>query len=126
MTMFFVSTSCVSPSSPVTETLPAAATLPVPRSTSILFFFIRKSRPLVFCPTTWSLWAIIFFRLNFGFPTSMPSASKECPASANISVAWSSALDGMQPMLTQVPPSVGHFSTSAVFRPSCAALMAQT
>ena len=37
-----------------------------------------------------------------------------------------SALDGMQPTLTQVPPCVGRFSTTAVRRPSWAALMAQT
>src|SRR5690606_1328160 len=32
----------------------------------------------------------------------------------------------MQPTFTQVPPWFGRFSTTAVFSPSCAALMAQT
>ncbi len=32
----------------------------------------------------------------------------------------------MQPTLRQVPPSVGRFSTTATFMPSCAALMAAT
>ena len=36
------------------------------------------------------------------------------------------AFDGMQPTLRQVPPSVGFFSTTATFMPSCAARMAQT
>ena len=58
--------------------------------------------------------------------TSTPSVSKECPSSANSSVACSSALDGMQPMLRQVPPKVGSFSTTATFMPSCAARIAQT
>ena len=48
MTMFFVSISCVLPSSPVTATLPAATILPVPRKTSILFFLNRKATPLTF------------------------------------------------------------------------------
>src|SRR6185295_8035293 len=38
----------------------------------------------------------------------------------------SSALDGMQPTLRQVPPSVARFSTHATFNPSCAALIAHT
>ena len=40
--------------------------------------------------------------------------------------ACSSALDGMQPTLRQVPPKVASFSTTATFRPSCAARIAQT
>ena len=106
MTMFLVSISSTLPSSPVTDTLPAATTLPVPRKLSILFFLNRKATPLTLDATVASLCAIIFFRLSFGVPTSTPSVSKEWPASANISEAWSSALDGMQPMLRQVPPKV--------------------
>ena len=47
-------------------------------------------------------------------------------ASSKFSLDCSSALLGMQPMLRQVPPSVARRSTQAVFRPSCAARMAQT
>ena len=36
----------------------------------------------------------------------MPILAKECPASSNNSEACSSAFDGMQPMLRQVPPKV--------------------
>ena len=125
MTMFFASTSSTLPSSPVTETLPPESTLPAPFSQSILFFLNRKATPLTFDATVASLCAIIFLRLSLGV-TSTPSSSKPWPASANISEAWSRAFDGMQPMLRQVPPSVAFFSTTAVFRPSCAALMAQT
>ena len=40
--------------------------------------------------------------------------------------AWSSAFDGMQPTLRQVPPSVSRLSAQAVFSPSCAARIAAT
>ena len=40
--------------------------------------------------------------------------------------AWSIALDGMQPTLRQVPPSVSRLSAQAVLRPSCAARIAAT
>ena len=56
----------------------------------------------------------------------MPSLAKPWPASSNISEACSSAFEGMQPMLRQVPPKVARFSTTATFSPSCAARMAQT
>ena len=56
----------------------------------------------------------------------MPICAKLWPASSNSSEACSSAFDGMQPTLRQVPPKVARFSTTATFRPSCAARMAQT
>ncbi len=56
----------------------------------------------------------------------MPIVSKWVMASWYISEAWSMALDGMQPTLRQVPPSVSRPSTQAVFRPSWAQRMAQT
>ncbi len=87
MTMFFVSISSTLPSSAVTDTLPAATTLPVPRKESILFFLNRKATPLTLADTVASLCAIIFFRLSFGAGISTPSVSKEWPASANISEA---------------------------------------
>ena len=70
--------------------------------------------------------AIIAGRSSFGAGTTMPILAKAWPASSNSSEACSIAFDGMQPMLRQVPPKVGIFSTTAVFRPSCAARMAQT
>ncbi len=56
----------------------------------------------------------------------MPIFSKPWPARWNSSEEYSSAFDGMQPILRQVPPKVARFSTTAVFSPSCAARMAQT
>ena len=56
----------------------------------------------------------------------MPILPKLWPASSNSSEACSSAFDGMQPTLRQVPPNVLSFSTTAVFKPSCAARMAHT
>ena len=47
-------------------------------------------------------------------------------AASNSCEACSSAFEGMQPMLRQVPPCVLRFSTTAVFSPSCAARMAHT
>ena len=47
----------------------------------------------------------------------MPILPKQWPASSNSSEACSSAFDGMQPTLRQVPPKVALFSTTAVFRP---------
>jgi hypothetical protein len=52
------------------------------------------------------------------------------PASSKFSEDWSSAFDGMQPTLVQVPPGAGppfsffHSSMQAVGKPSCAARMA--
>src|SRR5439155_18946930 len=47
-------------------------------------------------------------------------------ASSSTSALYRSDLVGIQPMCRQVPPRAGHFSTRAVFSPSCAARMAAT
>ena len=104
MTMFFASSSCTLPSSPVTETLPAETMRPVPVKPSILFFLNRKATPSTFDFTVASLCAIIFSRLSFGAGISTPSVSMPWAAWLNISEACSRAFDGMQPMLRQVPP----------------------
>ena len=75
ITMAFVSRTCSSPLSLVTETLPAPSTLPVPWMPSILFFLKRKATPSTFDFTVASLCAIIFDRFSVGFTPSMPSAS---------------------------------------------------
>ena len=56
----------------------------------------------------------------------MPMAAKRVAGLLVGSEACSSALEGMQPTLRQVPPSVARFSTTATFSPSCAARMAHT
>ena len=60
----------------------------------------------------------------------MPWSAKWWPACSKFSDDWSSAFDGMQPTLVQVPPGAGppfsffHSSMQAVEKPSCAARMA--
>ena len=125
MTIDFVPSVCVAPSSAFTSTLPAATMRAVPWKASILFFLNRKSTPLTLPSTPWSLNAIIALRSSLG-ATPMPILEKPWPASSNNSEACSRAFDGMQPTLRQVPPWVVRFSTTATFSPSCAARMAQT
>lgn len=56
----------------------------------------------------------------------IPCVSKLCWAAWYEWVEFSSAFDGMQPTLRQVPPRAPRFSTQATFSPCCAALMAAT
>ena len=126
ITIALVSSIFTEPSSAFTSTLPGAAMLPWPMKGSTLFFLKRKATPSTLAFTVSSLCFIIAARFSFGVPTSMPKAAKPWPASSNSSEACSSAFEGMQPILRQVPPKVFHFSTTATLRPSCAARMAQT
>ncbi len=80
--------------------------------------------PLVSWSTEACFCCIITGRFSLGAGTSMPRPAKSLDAISNSSEAWSSALDGMQPTLRQVPPSVGPLSTQATFRPSWPARMA--
>jgi hypothetical protein len=121
MTMFFVSTMSL----PSTSILPGATIFAVPRIGVILFFLNRKSIPLVLPSIASWRKTIICLRSSVG-ETPMPILAKECPASAKSSEACSSALDGIQPTLRQVPPWVARFSITATFMPSWAARMAQT
>ncbi|MNT63761.1 hypothetical protein D3C72_2016030 [compost metagenome] len=84
--------------------MPAETTLPVPWKASILFFLNRKETPSTLAFTTPSLWPIIFSRFSFGAATSIPSVSTPWATCAKVSDACSSAFDGMQPTLRQVPP----------------------
>ena len=90
------------------------------------FFLNRNSTPLVLAATTSFLRACMRARSSLISPTMMPWSAKPCDSSWKLSVLCSSALDGMQPMLRQVPPSVARFSTQATFMPSWAARRAQT
>ena len=117
ITMLRVSTTCDLPSAE-TSTLPLPSTLPVPLSTSTLFFFIRNSTPLTLPSMPCCLKFIIAGRSSCGAGTLTPILAKEWPASSNILEACSSAFEGMQPTLRQVPPSVAFFSTTATFMPS--------
>ena len=121
MTMFFARTV----RSP-TLTVSALSKLAWPFSHSILFFLNRNSMPPVRPLTASRRWAVHRSRSSSGV-TLMPILAIAPPAAASkYSDAWSSALDGMQPTLRQVPPSVSRLSAQAVFRPSCAARIAAT
>ena len=113
MTMALVSSVCVLPSAALTSTLPGAAMRPRPWKLSILFFLSRKATPLTLPSTPSSLNFIMAARSSFGVPTPMPILPNAWPASSNSSDACSSAFDGMQPTLRQVPPKVLSFSTTA-------------
>ena len=83
----------------------------------------RNATPSTLPFTPSSLNASMAARSSSGF-TLMPMPAKSWAASAKASLACSSAFDGMQPTLRQVPPWVARFSTTATFMPSCAARMA--
>src|SRR5687767_2077821 len=55
----------------------------------------------------------------------MPNLSRSCLKMCTNSALRSSAFEGMQPTFRQTPPQYC-FSTTATFRPSCAARMAAT
>ena len=118
--------SLTAPSSPTTATEPAASMRPAPRNDATLFFLNRNSMPLVVAPTTSPLRFIICAKSSLGAATTMPCAARSWPASSNRWEDCRRALEGMQPTLRQVPPSVARFSTTATFMPSCAARIAAT
>ena len=111
---------------PSTSTVPAELIRPAPFSQATLFFLNRNSTPLVLAATTSFLRACMRARSSVTSPTLMPCAAKPSLASWKFSELCSNALDGMQPMLRQVPPRVARFSTQATRSPSCAALIAHT
>src|SRR5258705_1693818 len=90
----------------------------------ILFFFIRKSRPLTCRPITSSLRARRPFQFSVGVTPSMPYLSA-CFRWSHNSAENSIALVGMQPQRRQVPPSRSFASIKAAFRPYWEARIAQ-
>ena len=124
----------VSLAAPVTlmSYVPAAAAAKAARpwKKAILFFLNRYRMPSLFCLTTVSLRLSIWPRFSFRPATSMPCSAKLWPACSKCSDDCSSAFDGMQPTLVQVPPGAApplafdHSSTQATEKPSCAARMA--
>ena len=127
MMMAFAVTSCAEPPSiGVIASVPGAVKRAAPFTQSILFFLKRNSTPRVFSPTTLSFRAIIWLRSSETPATLTPCCASACSASAYFSEDCSSALEGMQPILRQVPPRLARLSTQAVFIPSCAARMAAT
>mmetsp|Transcript_4127 Transcript_4127/g.12887 ORF Transcript_4127/g.12887 Transcript_4127/m.12887 type:complete len:224 (+) Transcript_4127:1413-2084(+) len=128
-TFFACSVSEPEPSLSATSTdpEPAAPSLPQPLTYVTLFFLNRPSIPLV-SPVTALAFCLIIAGTSMEMSPEilMPCFLKLVFASWYIWLECSSALEGMQPTLRHVPPSVPRPSTHAVFSPSCAALMAAT
>src|SRR5262245_50673399 len=121
---------CVSPSK--TSMPPLPVSLAVPLIQSILFFLKRNSTPLVSPLTTRSFRAwtcVMLMATSAGVAGGLPTVTPQSLAFCTIFIACAcsrSALVGMQPQSRQVPPSAFCFSTTATFRPSCAARIAAT
>ena len=82
--------------------------------------------PRVFWATTSSFRCIIRGRSSVS-PVAWNPCSAACSfVNSKYSELVRSALDGMHPMLTQVPPSVLSCSTQTVRKPNCAARIAAT
>src|SRR6185312_7267852 len=99
---------------------------PQPLAHVILFFLKRNSTPRVFAPTTSSLRFIICARFSVTPPTEKPCSSAWSRVNSKCSEDWRSALDGMQPTFTHVPPRVLSPSTHTVEKPSWAERIAAT
>ena len=112
MTMFLAASVRELPSASFTSTLPGAAMRASPTMASDLFFLSRNSTPLVSSPTTLVLCAIMPGRSS-STDVLMPSLGRWFFASSNRWLVCSSALDGMQPILRQVPPKVPRLSMQA-------------
>ena len=139
MTIFFDLTSVVvwsdepSPALPLSSAVTATVKTPsfagpvrrpCPRTTVILFFFIKKSRPLVCLVMISFLRPSRFCQLSFGWSTPSIPYLPACFRWSQISAENSIALVGMQPQWRHVPPSRSVFSIRATFKPYCAARMA--
>ncbi len=111
---------------------PSTALLKAPRPWKkvTLFFLNRYRMPSLFCLTMASLRAIILLTSMATLPVLMPCSSKCSWACSKCSDDCSSALEGMQPTLVQVPPGAAPpwafwaSSIQATFMPSWAARMA--
>ena len=106
---------CVSvfPSSVVTLTDLFGARTPVPLIQVILFFLKRNSTPLEFCVLTSRERFIATPKSSLTSPTFTPN-SAACLTRVARLAASSSALAGMQPQSTQVPPSPSRSTTATV------------
>ena len=120
------------PSAGVNSTLRPASSRPLPLNAVTPLALNSPAMPPVSWPTIWRLRFCIASRSSVSSPVWMPCTARPCPASWNLCELSSSAFEGMQPTLRQVPPNTGlpsplrHFSITAVFSPSCAQRIAAT
>ncbi len=112
----------VLPSCAVSVSVEASFSLPVPRRTSILFFFIRYSTPLEILSAIERLRPMTFAKSTRTFSTEIPHSS-DFRIIVRISALRRRALVGTQPQFRQMPPSRSR-STMAADMPSWAALIA--
>ena len=129
-TTFFAFTVSVPPavSFTSTENTPSFAppvSLPKPLKVVILFFFIRKSRPLVWRVMTSSLRARTFFQFSFASLTPSIPYLSACFRWSHTSAVKSMALVGIHPHSRQVPPRRSFASIRATLRPYCDARIAK-
>ena len=126
MTIALVSSICVLPSAAFTSTLPGAAMRPTPLKTFDLVLLEQEGDALDVAVDA------LVLELHHGGKIELGRADPDAHLGERVaglvksSEACSSAFEGMQPILRQVPPKVLSFSTTATFMPSCAARMAQT
>ena len=105
MTMFLVSSVWPLPSSALTSTCPARVMRAMPEERVDLVLLEQEADAVDVGVDRVVL--VLHHRGEIELrlaDTTMPSGAKSWPASSNISEACSSALEGMQPMLRQVPP----------------------
>ncbi len=100
----------------------ASFSVPVPRRTSILFFFMRYSTPLEILSAIERLRAMTFAKSIRTLSTEIPHSS-DFRIMVRISAFRRSAFVGMHPQFRQTPPRRSR-STTAADMPSWAALMA--
>ena len=113
-------TVLAAPSWPVTASMFGPVNVPVPTIVVTLRCFASPLRPPVSRPTTPSFQSRSASRSIVGAPNANPWAAISF-VSAITFAAWSSALDGMQPMLRHTPPSGPRESTSTTCLPRSAA-----
>ena len=94
--MFFVSTSLGLAVAAVTSTLPAPRPCPCPDDIDLVFLH-QELDTLGVAVDALLLEIHNRRQIEFGRGTLTPIFAKECPASSNISEAYSSAFDGMRP-----------------------------
>ena len=113
-------------SGPSIATRSGAAIRALPCRRVIRFFLKRVATPVVSPCTTCAFRRIIAGRSSATSPTVTPWAASRVRACQKSSLESRSALDGMQPMRRQVPPSAASRSTQTTRMPSWAARMAAT
>src|SRR5690554_345059 len=118
---------CVLPPARATSTVLPSTICACAWTSCTPFFLSKAATPPVSFLTMSSFHPTVVARLMAGDCALMPSGEPAayCASLWNSSAAWIRALDGMQPMFRQVPPTSAA-STSTVGTPNCPARIAAT